>query len=253
MAVPGLPVLLRLLLLAAGAGAARWTGQGTSPHLQSIFLGRCADYLPLLSPEQRNKNCTAIWEAFAVVLDKDPCSVLPEDYDLFINLSKHPIPRDKTLFWENSYLLVNSYAGNTRRFMPVSDVLYGRVTDSLSWCRQNNSAGLDYQSCPAPEDCENNAVDSFWKRASVQGDPCPFWPHLLLGRPRWPLFVRLRVTLVRLSIVAAVWSKKTFCLFLHSPAGSQGSIICCHFPWAARASLRVGRLWMCHHLPQVGG
>uniref|UniRef100_H0X8A3 ADP-ribosyl cyclase/cyclic ADP-ribose hydrolase n=1 Tax=Otolemur garnettii TaxID=30611 RepID=H0X8A3_OTOGA len=116
----------------------------------------------------RNKNCTAIWEAFKVVLDKDPCSVLPEDYDLFIQLSKHPIPRDKTLFWENSYLLVNSYAENTRRFMPVSDVLYGRVADSLSWCRQNNSAGLDYQSCPASEDCENNAVDSFWKRASVQ-------------------------------------------------------------------------------------
>jgi len=30
-----------------------------------------------------------------VVLDKDPCSVLPSDYDLFINLSRHAIPRDK--------------------------------------------------------------------------------------------------------------------------------------------------------------
>ncbi|XP_007948275.1 ADP-ribosyl cyclase/cyclic ADP-ribose hydrolase 2 [Orycteropus afer afer] len=43
----------------------------------------------------RDKNCTAIWEAFSVVLDKDPCSVLPSDYDLFINLSWHSIPRDK--------------------------------------------------------------------------------------------------------------------------------------------------------------
>ena len=43
----------------------------------------------------RDKNCTAIWEAFKVVLDKDPCSVLPSDYDLFINLSRHSIPRDK--------------------------------------------------------------------------------------------------------------------------------------------------------------
>ena len=28
--------------------------------------------------------------------------------------------------------------------------------------------GLDYQSCPTSEDCENNAVDSYWKRASMQ-------------------------------------------------------------------------------------
>ncbi|XP_021115916.1 ADP-ribosyl cyclase/cyclic ADP-ribose hydrolase 2 isoform X2 [Heterocephalus glaber] len=115
-----------------------------------------------------DKNCTAIWEAFRVVLDKDPCSVLPSDYDLFINLSRHPIPRDKSLFWENNHLLVAGYSENTRRFMPLCDVLYGRVGDFLSWCRQKNASGLDYQSCPTSEDCENNAVDSYWKRASMQ-------------------------------------------------------------------------------------
>ncbi|XP_003258551.1 ADP-ribosyl cyclase/cyclic ADP-ribose hydrolase 2 isoform X2 [Nomascus leucogenys] len=163
-----LQLLLLLLLLAAGEARPRWRGEGTSAQLPDIFLGRCAEYRALLSPEQRNKNCTAIWEAFKVALDKDPCSVLPSDYDLFINLSRHSIPRDKSLFWENSHLLVNSFAENTRRFMPVSDVLYGRVVDFLSWCRQKNASGLDYQSCPTSEDCENNPVDSFWKRASIQ-------------------------------------------------------------------------------------
>nr|XP_055102493.1 ADP-ribosyl cyclase/cyclic ADP-ribose hydrolase 2 isoform X2 [Symphalangus syndactylus] len=163
-----LQLLLLLLLLAAGEARPRWRGEGTSAQLRDIFLGRCAEYRALLSPEQRNKNCTAIWEAFKVALDKDPCSVLPSDYDLFINLSRHSIPRDKALFWENSHLLVNSFAENTRRFMPVSDVLYGRVVDFLSWCRQKNASGLDYQSCPTSEDCENNPVDSFWKRASIQ-------------------------------------------------------------------------------------
>lgn len=43
----------------------------------------------------RDNNCTAIWEAFRAVLDKEPCSVLPSDYDLFINLSRHSIPQDK--------------------------------------------------------------------------------------------------------------------------------------------------------------
>ncbi|XP_008589200.1 PREDICTED: ADP-ribosyl cyclase/cyclic ADP-ribose hydrolase 2 [Galeopterus variegatus] len=163
-----LPLLLLLLLLATGAAGARWRGEGTSPHLQSIVLGRCAEYITLLSPESRDKNCTAIWEAFKVGLDKDPCSVLPSDYDLFINLSGHSLPRDKSLFWENNQLLVSSYAENARRFMALGDVLYGRIGDLMSWCRQNNASGPDYQSCPTSEDCENNPVDSFWKRASMQ-------------------------------------------------------------------------------------
>nr|XP_058922112.1 ADP-ribosyl cyclase/cyclic ADP-ribose hydrolase 2 [Kogia breviceps] len=29
-------------------------------------------------------------------------------------------------------------------------------------------SGLDYQSCPTSEDCENNPVDSYWKSASIQ-------------------------------------------------------------------------------------
>ncbi|XP_006873877.1 PREDICTED: ADP-ribosyl cyclase 2, partial [Chrysochloris asiatica] len=158
-----------LLLLVVGPASALWGGEGSNPHLQSIFLGRCHDYLKLLSPEeQRDKNCTAIWEAFSVVLDKDPCSVLPSDYDLFINLSRHTIPRDKSLFWENNHLLVTSYSENARRFMPLCDVLYGRVGDFMSWCRQKNASGLDYQSCPTSADCENNPVDSYWKRASIQ-------------------------------------------------------------------------------------
>lgn len=155
-------------LLGASAAGARWRGEGTTPHLQSIFLGRCAEYTTLLSLQPGNKNCTAIWEAFKVVLDKDPCSVLPSDYDLFINLSRHSIPRDKSLFWENNHLLVMSYAESARRLMPLCDVLYGKVGDFLSWCRQENASGLDYQSCPTSEDCENNAVDSYWKSASMQ-------------------------------------------------------------------------------------
>uniref|UniRef100_A0A8C5KYW9 ADP-ribosyl cyclase/cyclic ADP-ribose hydrolase n=1 Tax=Jaculus jaculus TaxID=51337 RepID=A0A8C5KYW9_JACJA len=156
---------LGLLLLLARCGA-RWSGPGTSLHLETIFLGRCAEYSTLLSLQ--TKNCTSIWEAFKVVLGKDPCSVFPSDYDLFINLSRHSIPREKSLFWENNHLLVTSYADNTRRFLPLSDVLYGRVGDFLTWCRQENASGLDYQSCPTSEDCENNAVDSYWKRASMQ-------------------------------------------------------------------------------------
>lgn len=64
----------------------------TSQHLMMccffFFFSRVLPY--------RDKNCTALWEAFRMVLlRKDPCSVFPSDYDLFINLSRHSIPRDK--------------------------------------------------------------------------------------------------------------------------------------------------------------
>ncbi|KAM7154853.1 ADP-ribosyl cyclase/cyclic ADP-ribose hydrolase 2 [Molossus nigricans] len=167
----GLSLAALLLLLAsgsAGTAGAQWSGPGTTPQLQRIFLGYCAEYLELLNPQLRDKNCTAIWEAFQTVLDKDPCSVLPSDYDLYINLSRHSIPRNKSLFWENNQYLVISYAENGLRMMPLHDVLYGRMGALLSWCRQQNGSGLDYQSCPTSKDCEDNAVDSFWKRVSVQ-------------------------------------------------------------------------------------
>ncbi|XP_020848593.1 ADP-ribosyl cyclase/cyclic ADP-ribose hydrolase 2 isoform X1 [Phascolarctos cinereus] len=173
LVLQGLMLFLLLFLMGQAnvytrAGKKRWSGEGTSPHLESIFLGRCNEYISVVNPELSEKNCSAIWEAFESVLHKDPCSVLPSDYDLFINLSRHSIPRDKSLFWENNYYLVIAYADNARRLMPITDVLYGRVGDVINWCRQENGSDFDYHSCPTVEDCENNAVDSFWKRASSQ-------------------------------------------------------------------------------------
>ncbi|XP_072474713.1 ADP-ribosyl cyclase/cyclic ADP-ribose hydrolase 2 [Notamacropus eugenii] len=168
-------LMLFLLLFLVGqadvytrVGEKRWHGEGTNPYLENIFLGRCNEYISMVNLELSDKNCSAIWEAFKSVLHKDPCSVLPSDYDLFINLSRHSIPRDKSLFWENNHYLVIAYADNTRRLTPLSNMLYGRVGDLLNWCPKENDSDFDYQSCPTAEDCENNAVDSFWKRASSQ-------------------------------------------------------------------------------------
>ncbi|XP_074085856.1 ADP-ribosyl cyclase/cyclic ADP-ribose hydrolase 2 isoform X1 [Macrotis lagotis] len=159
---------LFLVLFLMGAGKQLWKGEGTNPYIESIFLGRCHEYISIVNSELSEKNCSAIWEAFKSVLHKDPCTVQPSDYDLFINLSRHSIPRDKSLFWEHNYLLVTAYADNTRRLMPVTDMLYGRVGDLFSWCPEKNGTDFDYQSCPTAEECENNAVDAFWKRVSSQ-------------------------------------------------------------------------------------
>ncbi|XP_069712405.1 ADP-ribosyl cyclase/cyclic ADP-ribose hydrolase 2-like [Phaenicophaeus curvirostris] len=146
----------------------KWKGEGTTPNLESIVLGRCYEYIRIVNPAVGEKNCSELWEAFkSAFISKDPCSILPEDYERFISLSLHTIPPNKSLFWENNQLLVNSFADRGRRYMSLADTLTGFFADFLNWCGQANSAGLDYESCPTMEECENNAVDSFWRMASV--------------------------------------------------------------------------------------
>ncbi|NWI89710.1 BST1 hydrolase, partial [Pitta sordida] len=146
----------------------KWKGEGTTQNLESIFIGRCYDYIRIVNPAVGEKNCSEIWEAFKnAFINKDPCNILPKDYELFISLSLHVIPPNKSLFWENNQLLVNSLADRGRRYMALGDTLFGFVVDFLNWCGQANSSGLDYESCPTTVECENNAVESFWRMASI--------------------------------------------------------------------------------------
>lgn len=42
------------------------------------------------------KNCSELWEAFRnAFINKDPCNILPQDFELFFKLSLHAIPTDK--------------------------------------------------------------------------------------------------------------------------------------------------------------
>uniref|UniRef100_A0A8B9VI20 ADP-ribosyl cyclase/cyclic ADP-ribose hydrolase n=1 Tax=Anas zonorhyncha TaxID=75864 RepID=A0A8B9VI20_9AVES len=146
----------------------KWKGEGTTQNLESIFIGRCYDYIRIVNPAVGEKNCLELWEAFRnAFINKHPCNILPKDYELFIKLAFHTIPANKSLFWENNQLLVKSFTSGARRYMSLSDALFGFVADFLIWCGQANSTGLDYESCPTMEECENNAVDSFWRMASI--------------------------------------------------------------------------------------
>ncbi|XP_039921282.1 ADP-ribosyl cyclase/cyclic ADP-ribose hydrolase 2-like isoform X2 [Hirundo rustica] len=152
----------------SGVQGRKWKGEGTTQNLESIIIGRCYDYIRILNPAVGEKNCSQIWEAFKnAFISKDPCNILPKDYELFINLTLHTIPPNKSIFWENNQLLVNSFADRGRRYMSVSDTLFGFVADFLNWCGQADSPGLDYESCPTTMECENNPVESFWRMASI--------------------------------------------------------------------------------------
>uniref|UniRef100_UPI00398EE625 ADP-ribosyl cyclase/cyclic ADP-ribose hydrolase 2-like n=1 Tax=Pristiophorus japonicus TaxID=55135 RepID=UPI00398EE625 len=144
-----------------------WHGIGTVHNLEEIIIGRCYNYIRVMNPTVGEKNCSAIWETFRnAFVYKHPCNVNPVDYDAFIRLALHDIPQDKALFWENTKLLVHRYSDKTRRMMPLGETLIGFLADDLDWCGQNESPGINYQSCPTTTECENNPVNSFWKIAS---------------------------------------------------------------------------------------
>ncbi|OCT99367.1 bone marrow stromal cell antigen 1 L homeolog isoform X1 [Xenopus laevis] len=146
----------------------RWNGKGTTPNLQSIVLGRCYDYIETVNPLVGKKNCSEIWEAFLkAFVGKDPCTLLPEHYELFINLTLHDIPASKALFWENNKQLVHRYSDKTSRYMPLGDTLAGWIADNLDWCGALGNPGLEYSSCPTTAECENNPQEAFWRIASV--------------------------------------------------------------------------------------
>lgn len=44
-----------------------------------------------------------------------------------------------------------SYGENTRRLVALCDVLYGKVGDFLSWCRQENASGKTFAHIEAPQ------------------------------------------------------------------------------------------------------
>ncbi|XP_030047069.1 ADP-ribosyl cyclase/cyclic ADP-ribose hydrolase 2 isoform X2 [Microcaecilia unicolor] len=168
----GLFVSIFLSLMSAtqvqALGSKQWNGEGTSLNLESIVTGRCYDYIQTVNPTVRNKNCSAIWEALKqAFVYKDPCSVLPSDYELLINLTLHEIPPNKSLFWENNKHLVHKYANKGLHYMPLGDSLTGWIVDNLNWCGKPNGSGIDYISCPTTEECEHNPVESFWRIASV--------------------------------------------------------------------------------------
>lgn len=82
---------------------------GTTQNFQDIFLGRCFNYINLIHQDNceiksANLNCSLIWEEFSkVIIKKSPCQVTIQDFDKFVNLTSHPYPNDRSVFWSGTY------------------------------------------------------------------------------------------------------------------------------------------------------
>ncbi|XP_069832563.1 ADP-ribosyl cyclase/cyclic ADP-ribose hydrolase 2 isoform X2 [Dendropsophus ebraccatus] len=161
-------LLFYIIFIMQLEGTSQWTGPGTTPNLETIVIGRCNDYIETVNPSVGKKNCSAIWEAFkSAFVSKDPCAVLPSDYERYINLTLHDLPIDKSLFWENNKQLVHRLSDRGKRYMPLGDTLMGWLGDNVNFCGSRNNSGFDYTSCPITSECEHNPEESFWRLASI--------------------------------------------------------------------------------------
>nr|KAG8541456.1 hypothetical protein GDO81_029013 [Engystomops pustulosus] len=114
------------------------------------------------------RNCSGIWqELIDAVQRKDPCKVTQEDYKRLAQVAAQTVPCDKTLLWSRTNNLVHRYTKATENVVTLEDTFLGFLFNGLTWCGKTSRPGLNYKSCPAWDECENNSVSSFWKMASA--------------------------------------------------------------------------------------
>nr|KAG8541543.1 hypothetical protein GDO81_028751 [Engystomops pustulosus] len=114
------------------------------------------------------RNCSGIWqELIDAVQRKDPCKITQEDYKRLAQVAAQTVPCDKTLLWSRTNNLVHRYTKATENFVTLEDTFLGFLFNGLTWCGKTSRPGLNYKSCPAWDECENNSVSSFWKMASA--------------------------------------------------------------------------------------
>nr|NP_001244280.1 CD38 molecule b [Xenopus laevis]BAL72803.1 CD38 [Xenopus laevis]BAL72804.1 CD38 [Xenopus laevis] len=166
-------IILIISLIAAYTAIKRkedthiWKGQGTTQNLQDIVLGRCYNYVTM-NPGIGKKNCDAIWQALTgAVYKKNPCNITQEDYKPLADLALQTIPCNKTLLWSKTNSLVHRYTKASQDFLTLEDTFLGSMFDSLMWCGMSYSSEMNYDSCPAWNECDNNAISAFWKMASA--------------------------------------------------------------------------------------
>ncbi|KAG8453524.1 hypothetical protein GDO86_000233, partial [Hymenochirus boettgeri] len=144
-----------------------WKGQGTTKNLQEIVLGRCYNYLAM-NPSIGVKDCNGIWQAFTdAVYKKNQCNITEDDYASLATLASQMIPCNKSLLWSKTNSLVHRYTKASQDFITLEDTFLGSMFDGLMWCGKLSSTGMNLDSCPAWDECDQNPISSFWKKASA--------------------------------------------------------------------------------------
>lgn len=86
---------------------------GTTKNFETIFLGRCENFLNVLHKsncdiQAANISCNTLLNNFkSAIIGKDSCSVTVNSWNDFLKAGKHKIPENKSLFWSGTNALAH--------------------------------------------------------------------------------------------------------------------------------------------------
>lgn len=145
--------------------------EGTTPHFENIFLGRCFEHGCLsCTDENKMANCQNIYNAFLdAVLSAPNCELDDNAYDTFISMVAPNLPEDMTAFWSGTYDIAHELSSITRDFYTMEDSFMGYLVDGLNWCGNADQTGLGFLECPSwdYDKCYGQATSVFWNKASA--------------------------------------------------------------------------------------
>ncbi|KAM4709480.1 uncharacterized protein O3C94_021696 [Discoglossus pictus] len=144
-----------------------WKGAGTTKDLKDIIIGRCYNYLTTKS-STGTKNCERIWQELTnVVYKKHQCNITQDDYKHLVELAEEPITCNKSLLWSKTNDVVHRFTKVSGHYITLEDTFLGSLFNGLLWCGKSGSSGMNFNSCPAWNECKHNPMSSFWKMASA--------------------------------------------------------------------------------------
>ncbi|XP_071950147.1 ADP-ribosyl cyclase/cyclic ADP-ribose hydrolase-like [Antedon mediterranea] len=147
---------------------------GTTPDIESIFIGRCSEYKHGVYPVNGNwlvdqgfsqsLDCVNLYTQFLSAFEnKDPCSIEENAFEQFISNIEQVLPADSPLFWSGTNTLAHRYA-LASGLKTMEDTLIGYLMNNLMFCG-STSSGLNYAECPGWGSC-NDPMSTFWDSAS---------------------------------------------------------------------------------------
>ncbi|XP_053268060.1 ADP-ribosyl cyclase/cyclic ADP-ribose hydrolase 1 [Pleuronectes platessa] len=128
--------------------------------LKGTFIRRCKGF--------KKYDCENLWSVFQqAYVGKDPCNVPMEAYDPLIAAAPFKPACNRMMFWSKTKNLVQHFNKKRECFLTLEKTLLGSVLRALTWCGEEGSSETFTSGCPDWRKCENNPVDSFWRRASA--------------------------------------------------------------------------------------
>jgi len=141
------------------------TAQPTTPHIQSIFTGKCYEKNP------ENTNCTELWATFALGAEMDMTRVTNADFDPFFTIANFSSSPNNALFWSGNKGFANRLSQDGTRFTTLEETSTGFVLNGLSWCgnpyENGTSPSFDYiNSCNYSQSPGYFGSQGVWNRCS---------------------------------------------------------------------------------------